>query len=1025
MQKNDKRPNTRRRGFIPAIILITSLVATGLTAWYVSSTNRDRDQRRIRNAAEGVRDSIQDRIELHVNLLLGTAGLFASNDQVTEEDFRSYVERLNLETRHPGVQGVGYSARIRKGEELDIGNVVHSRLSDIEFWPATDAPEFHAILFLEPLDERNRAAIGYDMFSESTRRAAMVRARDTGQPTASGRVTLVQEIDDDVQSGFLIYVPVYAGERTSETVEERRENLQGFVHSPFRVTDLLRGVFGTEIRPQVAFRVYDGSIEDEQLIYQSPQWERSAADSRAEALRTTMPLEVEGRTWILEFVPSLAFIAYSPRDQVPLILAGGLFISLLLYLLSRSQSQARRSAEQLASDLRDANELLEQSERRMRRLVEANIIGIAFGNEQGEIIDANDAFFDLIGLDVYTTDALTMEQLTPPDQLPADRRAFSLMRKTGQYGPWEKTLLRVDGTPVPVLMGIAQLPESENHWVGFVLGLQELKRIELELREEKETLETITRVNQEISAELLSKGVIRTVVDASTRLCGARWGAFIPNPESSSLEDLSHGSLPFDPGSALGRTVSSGELVRLEDAAHHFPVREDPPVRSYLGVPLISRSGEILGGLILAHPQPARFGSREEQIVRGLAAQAAVAIDNARLFEEARRERNVAEEANRAKDSFLASLSHELRTPMTAILGWVRMLEIGIEGEEYEEAVSAIQRSARIQAQLIEDLLDVSRITSGKLRIEPQPVALRSVLEDAVDAILPQFAHHDVSIDVDSEPLDGIIVSADRARLQQAFWNLLSNAIKFSPENGRVEVRSIVTPSSVTIEIQDWGEGIDPEVLPRIFERFRQADASSTRSFGGLGLGLAIVEYVIETHGGKVKAESPGRGRGSTFSITLPRSDAILTDSESQDEGDLVPLTGRKVLVVEDEPDVRSFVAVLLRQCGATVVAVDSAAAAIDALEKTSDFDVIVSDIAMPKQDGKEMIRRIRQMPTYASALPAIALTAYARLDDRDAILAAGFNRYHLKPIDPGDLTRDVHDLTQSSSGAAAQPPTK
>lgn len=1025
MQNNDKRPSTRRWGVIPALILTTSLVATGLTAWYVFTTNQDRDQRRIRNAAEGVRDGVEDRIQLHVNLLFGTAGLFASKDQITEEDFRSYVDRLYLETRHPGVQGIGYSARIRKEEELDLGNVAHSRLSDLEFWPVTDDPEFHAILFLEPLDDRNREAIGYDMFSEPVRRAAMVRARDTGQPAASSRVTLVQEIDEDVQSGFLIYVPVYAGERTPATVEERRENLQGFVYSPFRVTDLLRGVFGTEIRPQVAFRVYDGSIEDGRLIYQSPQWERSAPNSRAQALRTTMPLEVEGRTWILDFVPSLAFIAYSPRDQVPLILAGGLFISFVLYLLSRSQARARRSAEKLASDLRGANELLEQSEKRMRRFVEANIIGITIGNEQGEIIDANDAFFDLIGRDPNTTEALTMERLTPPEQLPTDRRAFSLMRKTGRYGPWEKTLLRVDGAPVPVLMGIAQLPESENRWVGFVLGLQELKRIELELREEKETLETITRVNQEISAELLSKGVIRTVVDTSTRLCGARWGAFITNPESSSLEELSHGSLPFDPGSALSRTVSAGELVRLEDAAHHFPVREDPLVRSYLGVPLISRSEEILGGLILAHPQPARFGSREEQIVRGLAAQAAVAIDNARLFEEARREKTVAEEANRAKDSFLASLSHELRTPMTAILGWVGMLEIGIEGKEHDEAIWAIQRSARTQAQLIEDLLDVSRITSGKLRIEPQPVALRSVLEDAIDAILPQFAHHGVSIDVASESLDGIIVSADRARLQQALWNLLSNAIKFSPENGRVEVRTAVTPSSVTIEIQDWGEGIDPEILPRIFERFRQADASTTRSFGGLGLGLAIVEYVVETHGGTVKAESPGRGLGSTFSITLPRSDATVADREAQGGDDLVPLTGRKVLVVEDEPDVRSFVAILFRQCGATVVDVDSAAAAIEALETSSDFHVIVSDIAMPKQDGKEMIRRIRQMPTYASGLPAIALTAHARPEDRDEILAAGFNRYHIKPIDPGDLTRAVHDLTQSSSRAAAQPPTK
>jgi signal transduction histidine kinase len=296
------------------------------------------------------------------------------------------------------------------------------------------------------------------------------------------------------------------------------------------------------------------------------------------------------------------------------------------------------------------------------------------------------------------------------------------------------------------------------------------------------------------------------------------------------------------------------------------------PVRSYLAVPVVSRSGEVLGGLFFGHPEPGRFTERRERMLGGLAAQAAVALDNARLYETAERARRVAEEANRSKDEFLATMSHELRTPLNAMLGWARMLRTSrLDPATTARGLETIERNAEAQAQLVEDLLDISRIVTGKLHLDIQPVDLARVIEAARDVV--RFAAQAKGIVLETW-VDHTVgaVMGDAQRLQQVVWNLLANAIKFTPAGGRVHVRLERGPRAVRIVVSDSGVGISPEFLPHVFDRFRQADSSMTRKYGGLGLGPAIVRHIVEQHGGTVAAESAGEGRGATFTVELPIS---------------------------------------------------------------------------------------------------------------------------------------------------------
>ncbi len=380
-----------------------------------------------------------------------------------------------------------------------------------------------------------------------------------------------------------------------------------------------------------------------------------------------------------------------------------------------------------------------------------------------------------------------------------------------------------------------------------------------------------------------------------------------------------------------------------------------------------------------------------------------------------------AESANRIKDEFLATLSHELRTPLTSLLGWSSVLREARRDEKVlAQGLEAIDRNARVQAQLIDDLLDVSRIVSGKLNLDVRPLDIASVVRAAINVVRPASDAKGISLDYSAEPGLGAI-SADSARLQQIIWNLLSNAVKFTPHGGKIFVRVDRDGTNARVTVTDTGQGVEPEFLPRVFDRFRQADSSTTRSFGGLGLGLAIVRHLVELHGGTVSAHSDGTNRGATFSATFPlladRAQPVAVAHNGEMPAlPLRSLDGLRVLLVDDEPEARQIISTVITRTGAEVEACTSASEALSKIEEWKP-DVILSDIAMPDEDGYSFIGKVRSLPRdKGGETPAAALTAYARDVDRRQALSAGYQMHIAKPIGASQLVTMIARLAGRES---------
>lgn len=592
---------------------------------------------------------------------------------------------------------------------------------------------------------------------------------------------------------------------------------------------------------------------------------------------------------------------------------------------------------------------------------------------------------------------------------------------------------------------------------------------ERKAEDEARAWETLSRVGQAVAAQLELERIVQLVTDAATEISGAAFGAFFYNVRSEGEDMYSLFALSGAPREAFSKfpmpratevfgPIYRGEgIVRSDDILtdrrygkmppHHGMPAGHPPVRSYLGVPVISRTGEVLGGLFFGHPKPGKFTGRAERLVAALASQAAIAMDNAKLFDELRRReaelqrlasereqfleserkaRSEAEHLGHLKDEFLATLSHELRTPLNAIQGWTALLMKGPRSQEdLTQALRSIDRNVRVQARIIDDLLDMSRIISGKIHLEVQPLHLHEVIDAALDAVRASAVAKKIRLHTLLDSKIGL-VRGDANRLQQVLWNLLSNAVKFTPAGGRISVVLERVNSHVKIVIEDTGIGIRAEFLPFVFERFRQADSTTSRQHGGLGLGLSIVKNLVEMHGGSVRVKSPGENQGSTFIVALPVSHVRpegspagrerTTGANPLDAIELPRLDGVRVLIVDDESDGRALIARILEDRGAQPTC---AASATEALERLASehFDILLSDIGMPDMDGYELIRRIRARSPSAERdrLAAVAVTAYARPEDRQRSLLAGYQMHLAKPIEASELVAGIASLLRLS----------
>ena len=709
----------------------------------------------------------------------------------------------------------------------------------------------------------------------------------------------------------------------------------------------------------------------------------------------------------------------------------------------------------------------EEASLRLAAIVRWSDEAIVAKDLDGIITAWNPAAERLFGFTAEEAVGRSIRMIVPADRQAEEDEVLRRLRRGEAIDHMETVRVRKDGTPVDVALTISPIKDADGRIIGAskiarditerrrsdaerakLLAAEQAARERAESAEERATL--LSESSAALSASLDSATTLRTVsrlvvprfadwciIDVVARdhtLERVAVSAGAPDTEAllSELQRYAPDWTSSQPAAEVLRTrstmliaeVTDETLVSTSRNARHLEIMRRLAPCSAIAVPMVTRQRTV-GAITLVRTTPGHaYGDVDVALAEELARRAALAVDNATLFSEADQARALAEGANRAKDEFLAVLSHELRTPMNAVYGWARMLQMGqIDSTATPRALDAIVRNAHVQLQLIDDLLDVSRIISGKMRLDIRSVDLPRVLDAAVDAVRPAADAKGLRlqslIDPGAGPLNG-----DPDRLQQVVWNLLMNAVKFTPRDGRIQLALQRVNSHVEIVVSDTGAGIRSDLLPLIFDRFKQGESGTTRNQGGLGIGLALVRHLVELHGGSVMAESPGEGKGSTFRVKLPLVAALVAVGEERvhPTARQAPpsyrgpsLRGLRVLVVDDDPDALDLVATILRHAEAEARLCTSPPEALDVLRSWKPH-VLVSDIEMPGEDGYSLIRKVRELAgSEGGQVPAVALTAYGRPEDRVRTLSAGYSMHVAKPVDPVELGVIVANLAGRS----------
>ena len=1095
------------RAWIPHFVLAIALLFTGATAFYVTTTAKAKDKLRFENTAGRANQDIQTQFETYITLLRASSGLFAASDRISSTQFAAFVNRLRLKERYPGVQGIGFSVRVQPGKRAALTAALQQQgIKNFNIRPDFARNEYHAVIYLEPLDRRNRAVIGYDMFSEKVRQAGMIRARDTGLPAASGKVTLLQEVDQQKQAGFLLYVPVYRNGTIPDNVAQRQKDLLGFVYSPFRASDLIQGIFGDDKYPEIDFEIYEGKdISPENLLHNA----KIAANNPnyQPSFQQQSTLDIAGQTWSIVFSSRPEFELSSETRLVPYIRFVGIAIAFILFGATRSLVIAHIAAEKSSEELRE-------SSTRLRFALDAAQLGnwdfdlatkIGRRNLQHDRIFGYDTLFPDWNYEIF------LSRVHPDERQDVDRQ-FQHTLATNEDLNFECRVFWDDQSIHWIWITGSVYRDEEGKAVqllGIIKEISDRKLLQAALEQKA--------IEQEVLLDSIPAVVFYKDLEAKYVAINRQGAEIINKPIAEIIGKTDNNFFPQDQATAFikddrevmtlgkpkrgieeavtgadGKTIwaityktpyfnSQGEVAGLVGITLDISDRKFAEIERdhffTLSLDLLCICGfdgyfkrinpafekilaytpeEILAKPFLdfVHPEdvnatinevdklttgkPSNYFENRYQCKDGsyrwfawtvfpvvgeglmyatahdITTRKAAEIERERLLESEQTARAIAEAANRMKDEFLATLSHELRTPLNAMVGWIQLLRTRkFDETTTAKALETIDRNTKALQQLIEDILDVSRIITGKIRLDFAYIELQPIVESAIETVQNAAQAKNIRIEFYVAPAINR-VRGDSSRLQQVLWNLLSNAVKFTPSGGRVEVRLEVNNSRVEVRVKDSGQGISPDFLPYVFERFRQEDGTTTRTYGGLGLGLAIVRHLVELHGGTVKAESEGMDKGSTFIVTLPISSVISTVKETPLQMSVVAtdepifclpsLENLRVLVVDDEVDAREVVCAVLLEYRAEVKAVGTAT---EALIEITQFQphVLVSDIGMPGVDGYALIQRVRALSAEKGGkVPALALTAYARAEDRTKALLAGFQLHVPKPIDAAEL---------------------
>jgi PAS domain S-box-containing protein len=819
-------------------------------------------------------------------------------------------------------------------------------------------------------------------------------------------------------------------------------------------------MFDSASRDEAALRSAIAEASDDAIISADPRGQVTSWNRAAEILYGCASADAIGRP--LGDVLAACTGSDDARDVIDRALAGETVCD--VQALTRQDgveisaavttSPIRRADDAVIGVLRIVRDLtpgrrLERATRRLAAIVESSDDAIVSKDLNGIVMSWNRSAEKMFGYTAAEMIGQSIRLLIPDERQFEEDHVLSQIRRGRKVEHYETIRRHKDGTLIPISLTVSPIHDDNGEVVGaskIARDISDRREIERErerllaLAEENAAVtEKLNHVGAIVASELDRDKVVQAVTDVATDLTGAEFGAFFYNVQNEKGELCTLYAISGVPRSAFERfplprntavfdpTFRGVGVVRSDDitkdptygrSAPHYGIPEGHlPVRSYLAVPVKSRMGDVLGGLFFGHSEAAQFGERHERLAAGIASWASVALENVGV-----------QQASRLKDEFLATLSHELRTPLNAILGYARMLRSGlVPAEKRQRAIETIDRNATSLTQIVEDVLDVSRIISGKLRLSVQPVDVPSVLRSAVEAVSPAAEAKGIHFTLALPDVPA--VSGDPERLQQVFWNLLSNAVKFTPRHGAVEVTVKSDDDHLEVIVADNGIGIAPEFLPFVFDRFRQADSGPGRAHGGLGLGLGIARQLVELHGGTIAADSAGTDQGATFRVRLPTAlDNRVAAPQSlvsfaRDRGPVhvgIPdLHGVRVLAVDDERDAAGMVREILEATGAQVSTANSGMEALRTLE-TLRPHVIVADLGMPHMDGFELIDRVRHVEdAVLRRVPAAALTAYARSEDRARALRSGYQMHLAKPIDPAELMAAVAALANRQDSLA------